>query len=415
MATKATRREIELAAAKRRRAVEQAGGYDEARRIAAAKKVAAENGQGVRPNRGRAVEEVRKEIDDGATDSQATTATAGGREQRSAGAAGRVAGDLATGAGRAGPAVRRARAERPQVARASVGEVAAKLAATDNPNFHTLDPAPPTGYQPDPVTLVRALPARFAALGIEDAGRRPAELLATAERLAVESRTQQQEAHASLAEAMADLAAGRIGLSEVAAVTRQVAAWIDHDAAAGRVAPAQAVVMQTVDQLQRQAVQTLNTEALMLYTRLQTVAQEAVGVIAGGPEIPNEVMIAPDARAAATAAGSTFAHWFVDAEGAARRYAECHELARILREHVGGLGAAVVWPSYCPSEVGPVWRNWEKAVADDAQHQRRRYRSLVCWIRYAHDQGWEPGLWLAQDLVAKPKPKPGLLQRVTGG
>jgi hypothetical protein len=267
-----------------------------------------------------------------------------------------------------------------------------------------------------PLSLVRALPTRFAALGIVDAGRRSTELLARSEKLAEQSRAQQVAARTAVAQAMSDLAAGRIGLDQVAAVTREVAPWIDHNVQDGRAAPAQALTMRTVALLQGDAVGALQAESLTLYTRLQTVAGEAVAVIVSGPKIPNAVMTAPDARAAATSAGPAFAHWWVDAEAAAQKFSEAHALAEILRDQVGGLHAAVVWPGSCPSWAGPIWRNWKKAVEDDALNLPRKYRSLVVRVRYAHEQGWEPGLWTAQDLIDRQEPeKRGLLNRLTGG
>jgi hypothetical protein len=272
------------------------------------------------------------------------------------------------------------------------------------------DPAPPRVV--NPLSLIRTLPPRFAALGIEGAANRATELLTRSENLAEQTWTKQRDAREAMARVTADLGAGVVGLDQVADVTREVGPWLDTDVTIGRVAPAQDAVMATVHQLQSQAVMALYAEALPLYQRLQKVANDAVALITSGPPIPHHVMIAPDAQAAATKAGGDIAYWWVDAEQAAHRFSDAHDLARVLVHEVGGLDVETMWPDGCPSWAGPIYLGWLRAAEADALDLPKRYRSLVVRLRYAHDQGWLPGLWLAEDHN-RPEP-PGLVSRLLG-
>jgi hypothetical protein len=87
------------------------------------------------------------------------------------------------------------------------------------------------------------------------------------------------------------------------------------------------------------------------------------------------------------------------------RFALVHQLAAVVRE-MGGLGAHALL------QTAPIWgyvyRQWGKV---DEQELRRMHPALR--LRYAVDHGWEPGLWLAEDLV-QPEPEPGLIHRVKG-
>ena len=55
-------------------------------------------------------------------------------------------------------------------------------------------------------------------------------------------------------------------------------------------------------------------------------------------------------------------------------------------------------------QAGYVYKQWDRAL--NAEQELKRLRSALR-LRYAVDQKWEPGLWLALDLV-KPKPEPSL-------
>jgi hypothetical protein len=80
------------------------------------------------------------------------------------------------------------------------------------------------------------------------------------------------------------------------------------------------------------------------------------------------------------------------------RFALTHQLAAVIRE-MGGLGASALLPGGAPN-WGYAYRQWGKV---NEQELKRLHPALR--LRYAVDNGWEPGLWLAEDLV-KPEPEP---------
>jgi hypothetical protein len=289
---------------------------------------------------------------------------------------------------------------------------------TAKPNtFHDFSNSPPpTGYTPDPVALAKTLPARFAALGVADALVRSTALLERSEALTERARERKNQAQAEYGEAIQSLADGAVDLDEYTAALVRVAPWLDFSPnGEAQISAAWAGLMQVAAQLRGNAVASMTNESSTLYARLQPIAAEAVQVIASGPKIPNGVFNAADPDKAAVAQGADFGHWWITAQAAAARFEEAHRLARVLRDNVGGLGALTVWPGACPSWCGVVYRKWEKALADDALRQLQTTKSMTCRIRLGVDNGWEPGLWLAPDLVDQPAPKPSLLQRITGG
>ena len=67
---------------------------------------------------------------------------------------------------------------------------------------------------------------------------------------------------------------------------------------------------------------------------------------------------------------------------------------------MGALGAAALLPDGAPA-WGYVYRQWPKALEGEAE---LRTITPTLRLRWAAEHGWEPGLWLASDLV-RPEPE----------
>jgi hypothetical protein len=383
-----------------------------AREAAAAKAVAAKE-KDARPNRGRSVKEIEKEIDD---DRQATRGVARGRAPGSLeGAEVEVDADRRSRNGGRHDH-RQAGGEHPHL-RTSVDSVTARLEG--NADVHDIMSGPTPGGVPiiDAHLLIRTLGAALDALGVERAWERPRELLAGSEKLSADAVALRDEAAQRYADAGRELAHGAMELAEFASVVGSTAPWLDSDIPSGRGSLVMDSVGHAAQAMRSNATALAHQEAPVLYQRLQPLAAAAVDVIASGPPIPLAVVNASDAARAAIAQGEDFARWWIAAQAAASRYEEVHRCAAVLREQMSAaLGSLIVWPEYCASWAGPYYKGWKAAMEAHADETRRSTPSLVVWIRHGVDAGWAPGLWTAQDLVEQPPPaKPGLLARITGG
>ena len=91
------------------------------------------------------------------------------------------------------------------------------------------------------------------------------------------------------------------------------------------------------------------------------------------------------------------------------RFFLVHQLGGLIRS-MGSLGASALLPDGAPDAFGFAYRQWAKAMEGEQERKRLHPTLHLC---YAIDRGWEPGLWLAEDLVL-PEPEPGLFHRVKG-
>jgi hypothetical protein len=143
-----------------------------------------------------------------------------------------------------------------------------------------------------------------------------------------------------------------------------------------------------------------------MYQELQRMAADCVKATAAAKAFPKKLWGAPDPVAEAMREGHE-ATWATLVR-AQDRFALVHQLGALIRS-MGSLGASALLPDGAPA-WGFVHRQWAKAMEGE-QELKRLHPALR--LRWAVDHGWEPGLWLAEDLV-QPEPEPSLVHRVTG-
>lgn len=143
-----------------------------------------------------------------------------------------------------------------------------------------------------------------------------------------------------------------------------------------------------------------------MYQELQRMAADCVKATAAAKAFPKKLWGAPDPVAEAMRGGHE-AVWATLVR-AQDRFALVHQLGALIRS-MGSLGASALLPNGAPA-WGFVHRKWALAMEGE-QESKRLHPALR--LRYAVDHGWEPGLWLAGNLV-QPEPEPTLISRVRG-
>lgn len=119
------------------------------------------------------------------------------------------------------------------------------------------------------------------------------------------------------------------------------------------------------------------------------------------PGVSNRTWSSPDPASQAAMDGYE-ASWAVMVREQ-DRFALVHQLGQVIRS-MGGLGASALLPDGAP-DWGYAYRQWPKAI--EGERELKRLRPALR-LRYAVDHGWEPGLWLAADLV---RPEPQVARR----
>jgi hypothetical protein len=177
-------------------------------------------------------------------------------------------------------------------------------------------------------------------------------------------------------------------------------AWLDMqvapDMSSAEPARAVALLREAARVCRGHAAAAAQAEGPDIHAKLQKVAAETVAAVAAVKPLPRSVW-----------AGSTPIDELIRSgrEGdlavlvrAQERFARTHELAVLVRQ-MGSLGAQALLPDGAP-DWGYAYRQWAKV---DEMELKRLAPPLR--LRWAHDHDWQPGLWLADDLVrSEPEP-----------
>jgi hypothetical protein len=263
--------------------------------------------------------------------------------------------------------------------------------------------------QRDTAREVRAVLGFCEQLGLRDVLREPQRLLRRGEALEEEARRAQMAARERSTAAQRELLAGAIDAETLGRALLEAMPWLDSET--GRASVGMTAMMNAARDVRLQASAALSAEATGLYPRLRAVADAAVEAVAALPALPPQAMAAADPSALLVRAGRAD-DWTRLVE-AGDRFRIVHQCAAILRA-TGTFGATALLPAGVPDRIGFAYRNWVPALAGELE-LRRRHEHLR--LRYAVEQGWMPGLYLASDLDPSgdpPSQPKGLLRRLAG-
>jgi hypothetical protein len=174
--------------------------------------------------------------------------------------------------------------------------------------------------------------------------------------------------------------------------------WIDHQTEPmPRSAHAVELVMEAARACHGNAYAAAVGEGPSLYRRLQTVAAESVRAVTKQPPLSRRTWASADPASQAALDGYEQA-WAVLVREQ-DRFALVHQLGALVRS-MGGLGASALLPDGAP-DWGYAYRQWPRALEGE-RDLKRLHPALR--LAYAIGEKWEPGLYLADDLV-RPEPE----------
>jgi hypothetical protein len=271
---------------------------------------------------------------------------------------------------------------------------------------------PLPGSYAEPASRVRILHGWLTELGLPEALSASRRLLTRAEDVEGQARQEQIKAQQRHTAAYRGLVAGEVTIGELAAELAADSVWLDSDVPGGQPAPMMAALMRASADMRAHAAALLEAEGSGIYRQLQDVAQEIVGTVAAEPPLPQRVWSSADPAAECARAGREET-WGVFTR-AADRWATLHRAGDLLRR-VGGLGAQAQLTVPAPEHLAWAWRRWWLAL-DGLQEWRRL--AVPLRLRWSIDHGWQPGLYLRDDVPAGPEDdqpgRGGLLGRLLG-
>jgi hypothetical protein len=221
-------------------------------------------------------------------------------------------------------------------------------------------------------------------------------LLARAEELDEQVRRGRVEATHQREQLQRDLMAEPVDPARLLEVLASTTPWRITRPGDPESAPAVAFVAEVVRATRGQAAAAAQAESTGLYRRLQLEAAGVVEATKAAGKLPGKLWNTPDPTHEAMREGVE-ATW-AKLSRAQDRFALIHQLAALLRS-MGAFGAQALLPGGAPA-WGFAYRQWAKAIEGE---QELRHLHPALRLRYAVDHGWEPGLWLADDLVV-PEP-----------
>lgn len=236
-------------------------------------------------------------------------------------------------------------------------------------------------------------------LGLADALKQSRRLIARAEQLGELVRREQVAARQRRGEAMRALVTGDgpVDRAQVLGVLAATDPWIDHQSDPPRSAHTVELVMEAARACHGNAYAAAVGEGPSLYRRLQAVAAESVKAVTKQPPLSRRTWGSADPASQAALDGYEAA-WAVLVREQ-DRFALVHQLGQVIRS-MGGLGASALLPGGAP-DWGYAYRQWAKAMEGE-QELKRLHPALR--LRFAVDHGWDPGWYLADDLVL-PEPQ----------
>jgi hypothetical protein len=252
----------------------------------------------------------------------------------------------------------------------------------------------PGPVRADPVGQVRALFSLCEKLGLRDELAASRRLLARGEELGAAARAAQARARERYRQTVESLFTQQdIDTDAIAQVLVETAPWLDANlqGPAPYASSGMTTMMEAAKQTHGRAGAMLQADAPGIYAKLQKVAAGAVAATAALPELPRSVWSSPQPAAVAVREGhgETMKRLWEESD----RFDTCHQAGRICRSS-GGLGTQAMLDN-APEPLGFTVRNWQKAGGELQDFKLIRAPLRLRWMV---DRGWEPGLWLRDDL-----------------
>jgi hypothetical protein len=267
----------------------------------------------------------------------------------------------------------------------------------------------------DPVVVDGGQTTRLAIslcdrLGLDDALGASRRLLQREQDLGEVVRREQMQARGRRGKELQRLVTGTapVAVMVVQATLAETDPWLNMsiaaDASSAQPAPAVALLREAARVCRGHAAAAAVADGPGLYQRLQELAASCVTATAAATALPKRVWTAPDPATEAMRDGHE-AGWATLVR-AQDRFSLTHQLGALVRA-MGSLGAAALPPGGAPGWAF-VYRQWKRV---DEQQLKPLHPGLR--LRYACDNHWGPGLWLAEDLVL-PEPEPDTRRGLRG-
>jgi hypothetical protein len=157
---------------------------------------------------------------------------------------------------------------------------------------------------------------------------------------------------------------------------------------------------------QQRAYGVYTAAADQIFRTLQDKCGEYVRRVAAVPELPPQVWGATNPEKTMVEAGR-IEDWGVLVEGQVM-WSRLHEVADLLRPQVGAESFRMATGA---PRMALRFRNWELAASDGQQGPYRRLKPPLR-LRYAIENGWDPGIWRPADVDNRPAKRSSFGARV---